>query len=222
MKLFFASLLMSWIVFPYCTLAQTATLEAPKNLTFVDYFENSGRNSCTFSWQIVPQATGYRIDVALDSLFTNILPGLHNIPVLQHRIGRNFVIPPSRWLSGTTVATILGLRSSNLFYCRVRAENSTSTSPNSTTLSLVLNKSNCLIFHTIGTSDTSLLFQVTQAKPVIINNYALNTECPNLSNTNFFIQYEAIPQEFCITSTLFRRKIQLDCDIYGVSNEPQI
>lgn len=25
-----------------------------------------------------------------------------------------------------------------------------------------------------------------------------------------------------VTTTLFRRKIQLDCDIYGVSNEPQI
>jgi hypothetical protein len=71
------------------------------------------------NWRSVSGATGYTLDVATNSSFTNYVPGYHNLNVgntLRHSVG--------------------GLSSSTAYYYRVRAHNSNATSGNSNVASV--------------------------------------------------------------------------------------
>ncbi|QKJ62831.1 T9SS sorting signal type C domain-containing protein [Flavobacterium sp. M31R6] len=77
-------------------------------------------NDVTANWTTIPNVTGYRIDVARDNIFTDIIPAYNNL-----LLG-----------SGVVTENVTGLASGLTFYIRVRAENSCGTSANSTTLTI--------------------------------------------------------------------------------------
>jgi hypothetical protein len=175
--------------------------KAPKNLEFFEGygFRFSTTQYGSFYWQNVPNATGYRIDVANDSLFTDILPGLHNIPIIRHII-EGYSFPP-RWIPGTTTATIFGLSHSSLYYCRIRAENSAGTSENSTTLTIKTAPVNCIVIEPIGVSDSSISIRWRDAKKFRYrDDIATNSLCPASStNATFSVRYEPFFQDsFCL------------------------
>ncbi|PZX92140.1 hypothetical protein DOS84_16480, partial [Flavobacterium aquariorum] len=97
-------------------------------------------NDITANWTAIPNVTGYRIDVARDNIFTDILPAYNNL------------------LLGSGVATenVTGLASGLTFYIRVRAENSCGTSPNSSTLTI-----------TTGSSSTAFTTDLVQPTCVL-------------------------------------------------------
>ncbi len=173
---------------------------APKNLEFFEGygFRFSTTQYGSFYWQNVPNATGYRIDVANDSLFTDILPGLHNIPIIRHRIGIHSF--PPRWIPGTTTATIFGLSHSSLYYCRVRAENSAGTSENSTTLTIKTAPVSCIVIEPMVVSDSSISLRWRDAKKFRYgDDSGTNSLCPTNSNATFSVRYEPFFQDsFCI------------------------
>lgn len=72
----------------------------------------------TAEWSRVTHATGYYLDVASDSAFTNYLAGFQNLDV-----------------GAVTSASIAGLSVDTTYYYRVRAYNSSGTSDNSNTIS---------------------------------------------------------------------------------------
>jgi hypothetical protein len=92
-------------------------------------------NDITANWAAIPNVTGYRIDVARDNIFTDILPAYNNL------------------LLGSGVATenVTGLASGLTFHIRLRAENSCGSSTNSTTLTI-----------TTGASPTSFTTALVQ------------------------------------------------------------
>lgn len=191
MKTLFIFLLLLWFFSFENAAAQT--LNKPQNLEMLLGPESSS-TFCSFRWQLVSGATSYRIDVASDSLFTKLLPGLENIPVIQHRIGRRYYYP-GRGLPGTTTATIFGLRSSSLYYCRIRAENATTISENSTTLTLIALK-DCLELQFSQATDTSLSFQWQKTPPFTYTfDGRLYSGCPStVSSTVSTVTYEPISQ----------------------------
>ncbi|MDR6843821.1 T9SS sorting signal type C domain-containing protein [Flavobacterium granuli] len=65
-------------------------------------------NNATANWTTIPNVTGYRIDVARDNIFTDILPAYNDL-----LLG-----------SGAATQNVTGLASGLTFYIRVRAENS--------------------------------------------------------------------------------------------------
>jgi Fibronectin type III domain len=75
---------------------------------------NVTATSFTANWQGVSGATGYRLDVATDSSFTNFVPGYQDLDV-----------------GNVTTKNVTGLAARTIYYYRVRAYNSNGTSPNS-------------------------------------------------------------------------------------------
>jgi hypothetical protein len=75
---------------------------------------NVTAGSFTANWRIVSGATGYRLDVATNSSFTNYVPGYQNLDVGNRRS------------YGVT-----GLGANTIYYYRLRAYNGGGTSPNS-------------------------------------------------------------------------------------------
>ena len=75
---------------------------------------NVTATSFTANWQGVSGATGYRLDVATDSSFTNFVPGYQDLDV-----------------GNVTSKNVTGLAARTIYYYRVRAYNSNGTSPNS-------------------------------------------------------------------------------------------
>ncbi|OOG78800.1 T9SS sorting signal type C domain-containing protein [Flavobacterium sp. A45] len=82
-------------------------------------------NNVTANWTTIPNVTGYRIDVARDNIFTDIIPAYNNL-----LLG-----------SGVVTENVTGLASGLTFYIRVRAENSCGASANSTTLTITTGSS---------------------------------------------------------------------------------
>jgi hypothetical protein len=76
-------------------------------------------NSFTASWSSPPGATGYRLDVATDSLFTSFVSGYNN-----------------RSVSGTS-QQVTGLAGGVKYFYRVRAENGSLTGDNSNTIPVI-------------------------------------------------------------------------------------
>jgi hypothetical protein len=70
--------------------------------------------SFTAKWQSVPNATGYLLDVAIDSTFVNYVPGYQNLDV-----------------GNTTSRNVTGLTANTNYYYRLRAYNGNGSSPNS-------------------------------------------------------------------------------------------
>ena len=71
-------------------------------------------NSFTANWRAVSHATGYRLDVATDSTFTNYVPGYQDLDV------------------GNVISyNVTGLAANTAYYYRLRAYNGNGTSPNS-------------------------------------------------------------------------------------------
>ncbi|MBR2586944.1 Ig-like domain repeat protein [Candidatus Saccharibacteria bacterium] len=66
---------------------------------------NVAETTADISWDAVPRATSYRLDIALDPDFKNIVPGFNNL------------------LVNNTSLTATGLTGNTLYYTRVRAEN---------------------------------------------------------------------------------------------------
>ena len=75
---------------------------------------NVTATSFTANWRGVSGATGYRLDVATDSSFTNFVPGYQDLDV-----------------GNVTTKNVTGLAARTIYYYRVRAYNSNGTSPNS-------------------------------------------------------------------------------------------
>jgi hypothetical protein len=71
-------------------------------------------NSFIANWSSVAGATGYRLDVATNSSFTNFVPGYNNLDVG----------PVTSW-------NVTGLTRNTFYYYQLRAYNGNGTSPNS-------------------------------------------------------------------------------------------
>jgi len=71
-------------------------------------------NGFTANWSSVSNATGYRLDVATDSSFTNYVAGYQDLDV-----------------GNVTSKNVTGLAARTIYYYRVRAYNGNGTSPNS-------------------------------------------------------------------------------------------
>ena len=98
----------SWDMAPVVPNAPLAT--AATNITSTGF---------TANWNAVANATGYRLDVATDNAFANILEDYDNIAV-----------------TGTSKLVNLGILPNTNYYYRVRAEKDSETSVNSNTISL--------------------------------------------------------------------------------------
>ena len=72
----------------------------------VIYVDAASETTADIHWEAVPRATSYRLDIALDPDFKNILPAYNN------------------FLVNDTSLTATGLTGDTLYYTRVRAENS--------------------------------------------------------------------------------------------------
>jgi hypothetical protein len=95
---------------PTATPTPTPTLPAPR----AGKASNVTATSFTANWRSVTGATGYLLDVALDSSFTNFVPGYQDQDV-----------------GNVTSRNVTGLAVRTLYYYRVRAYNVNGTSPNS-------------------------------------------------------------------------------------------
>jgi len=80
---------------------------------------NVTANSFTTNWASVSLATGYRLDVAVDSAFTNYVPGYQDLDV-----------------GNTTSRNVTGLAGNTFYYYRVRVYNANGTSPNSNVITV--------------------------------------------------------------------------------------
>jgi hypothetical protein len=95
---------------PTPTATPAPTPAAPRALKAT----NVTANSFTANWRSVSNATGYRLDVATDSSFTNYVPGYQDLDV-----------------GNVTSKDVTGLAARTLYYYRVRAYNGNGTSLNS-------------------------------------------------------------------------------------------
>lgn len=91
---------------------ETDMPDAPENVRF----EDPGEQSLTGRWNASAGATGYRVDVARDAAFTQILQGYSDLDV-----------------NNSTDLRITGLAPDTLYFLRVRAYNAGGRSPNSAT-----------------------------------------------------------------------------------------
>ena len=82
-------------------------------------------NNVTANWTTIPNVTGYRIDVARDNIFTDIIPAYNNL-----LLG-----------SGAVTENVTGLASGLTFYIRLRAENSCGPSANSNIITITTGSS---------------------------------------------------------------------------------
>jgi hypothetical protein len=80
---------------------------------------NGTATSFTANWSNVNHATGYRLDVATDSSFTNYVPGYQDLDV-----------------GNTTSRNVTSLTANTFYYYRVRAYNANGTSPSSNVIRL--------------------------------------------------------------------------------------
>ena len=92
------------------TATPAPTPTAPKALKAT----NVTATSFTAKWSTVSGATGYQLDVATNSSFTNYVPGYQN-----------------RDVGNTTSQDVIGLTANTFYYYRLRAYNGNGTSPNS-------------------------------------------------------------------------------------------
>jgi hypothetical protein len=95
---------------PTATPTATPTLPAPR----AGKATNVTATGFTANWRAVSGATGYRLDVATDSSFTNYVTGYQDLDV-----------------GNVTSKDVTGLSARTLYYYRVRAYNANGTSPNS-------------------------------------------------------------------------------------------
>jgi hypothetical protein len=100
---------------PAPTPTPTATPAAPRALNA----SNVTATSFTANWNAVSGATGYRLDVAIDSSFNNFVQGFHDKDV-----------------SNSTSYVVTGLSANTSYYYRLRAYNGNGTSPNSNVISV--------------------------------------------------------------------------------------
>jgi hypothetical protein len=82
-------------------------------------------NNVAANWTTIPNVTGYRIDVARDNIFTDIIPAYNNL-----LLG-----------SGAVTENVTGLASGLTFYIRLRAENSCGPSANSNIITITTGSS---------------------------------------------------------------------------------
>ena len=158
----------------------------------------------TANWNAVTGATNYFIDVATDSAFTNILTGYNNFSV------------------STTTQLISGLSAATNYFYRVRASNSSSTSPSSniisvTTLSAQTGLSQTITFNgipaqTVGstyvlsaTSSSGLPVAYSSSANAVISgdsvtfiNPGADTITASQSGNSVYLAAANVAQAFCI------------------------
>ncbi len=98
-----------------------------------------GANSFVARWNAVSGATGYRLDVATDSNFTNMVSGYNNLNV-----------------GNVTSYTVTGLAPSTTYYYRVRATTSTGSSFNSPTVTVATAEGGVAANNSVSAEPTSL------------------------------------------------------------------
>jgi hypothetical protein len=99
---------------PTATVSPTPTPTATPRAPMALRATNVTSKSLTANWSSVIGATGYRLDVATDSSFTNYVPGYKNLNV-----------------GNTTSRNVTALAAATFYYYRLRAYNGNGTSPNS-------------------------------------------------------------------------------------------
>ena len=83
------------------------------------YSSNIAETTADIEWRTTKGATSYRLDVASDAGFKNILPGYNNL------------------YTQDTIVTVTGLNGGTTYYVRVRAENAEGQSTSSSSISFV-------------------------------------------------------------------------------------
>ncbi len=173
----------------YSNIISVKTLGVPDS-TQINPASNILSTSFTANWNSIPNATGYYIDVAYDSLFTNYVSGYNN-----------------KFLNNVTYYNISGIPCETTFYYRIRTSNSCGSGVNS----------NISFVTTLGIPNKTTALEATNISTT--GFYARWTGISNTTGYKIDIAYDSLFTNFVegyndllLYNVTYQNIIGLNCD----------